>query len=132
MPLARLYVQGDLSYVHDLTATPASDLLPAVQDAENDYWTANATVGFAPRRQDRSRGPVPLLPRGDKYVDNSDFGRARRGCRDHGVGAGLVRRLSARVRWSLKYGFFTSHEQLSGGNRDYTSHVVYSTLQYRF
>ena len=40
--------------------------------------------------------------------------------------------MSKRVRVTLKYGFFTSHDELSGGNRDYDAHMVYSTVQYRF
>lgn len=132
VPLSRLYLQGSLSYVHDRTTSPVTDLTAAVQDAENDYWTANATVGFALDDQTDLEAQY-LFYRADNFADNSDFGQPYgAGAEDHGVSAGILRRLSARVRLSLKYGFFTSHDQTSGGNRDYTSHLVYSTLQYRF
>jgi hypothetical protein len=34
--------------------------------------------------------------------------------------------------WKLTYGFFANHDQTSGGNNDYTAHLIYSSLQYRF
>lgn len=132
VPWARLYVLGSLSYVWDRTTTPATDLWPSVQDAENHYWTGNATLGYALDDKTDLEGQY-LFYRADNYSDDSAYGQPfGAGAEDHGVTAGLVRRISPRVRLSLKYGFFTGHDQLSGGNRDYDAHLIYSTLQYRF
>lgn len=132
VPFNRLYLQGNLSYVQDQTSTPASDVTPAIQDAENDYWTANATVGYALDDKTDLEGQY-VFYRADNYSDNSTYGQAfGAGAEDHGVTAGIIHRFSKRVRLTLKYGFFTSHDELSGGNRDYDAHMVYSTVQYRF
>lgn len=132
VPLARLYVQGTLSYVYDRTETPIADTLPAVQNAENDYWTANATVGFALDDKTDLEAQY-VFYRADNYADNSEVGQPYgAGAEEHGVTAGVVRRLSQRVRLALKYGYFTSHDELSGGQRDYDAHMIYSTLRYRF
>lgn len=132
VPFARLYVQGSLSYVYDRTETPIADSLPAVQNAENDYWTANATVGFAFDDKTDLEAQY-VFYRADNYLDNSESGQPYgAGTEEHGITAGVVRRLSSRVRLSLKYGYFTSHDELSGGQRDYDAHMIYSTLRYRF
>ncbi len=132
VPFTRVYLLGSLSYVWDRTTTPASDLTPAVLNAENTYWTGNATVGYALDDKTDLEGQY-LFYRADNYEDNSAFGQPYgAGGEDHGVTAGIVRRMSKRVRVSLKYGFFTSHDELSGGNRDYDAHMLYSTVQYRF
>jgi len=132
VPFARLYVQGTVSYVWDRTETPASGVSPAVQDAENDYWSALATFGYA--LDDKTDLEAQYRFYGaDNYADNSAYGQPYGAeAEEHGITAGVVRRLSPRVRVSLKYGFFTSHEELSGGHRDYDAHLVYSTVQYRF
>lgn len=132
VPFNRLYLQGSLSYVQDHTSTPISDLTAAVPDSENDYWTGNATVGYALDNKTDLEGQY-LFYRADNYADNSAYGQPYgAGAEEHGVTAGIIHRLSKRVRVTLKYGFFTSHDQLSGGNRDYDAHMVYSTVQYRF
>ncbi len=132
VPWARLYVLGSLSYVTDRTETPASSFLPAVQDAENDYWTAQLTLGLA--CDDRTDLEAQYVYyRADNYADNSLAGQPYgAGAEEHGLTLGLIRRLSARVQLALRYGFFTSHDTLAGGRRDYDTHWVYSTLRYRF
>jgi len=44
----------------------------------------------------------------------------------------LSRMLTPRLRWSIKYGFFDYDDETSGGHNNYTAHLVYSSLQYRF
>jgi hypothetical protein len=132
VPWARLYLQGTLSYVYDRTETPAAALVPAVQNAENDYWTAQVTAGLA--CDDRTDLELQYVYyRADNYADNSEFGQPYgAGAEEHGISAGLVRRLSARVQLALRYGFYTSRDALAGGQRDYDAHLIYSTLRYRF
>jgi hypothetical protein len=51
---------------------------------------------------------------------------------EHGVTATLIRRISSNIRLTLRYGFFSNHDELSGGNQNYSSHLIFSSLQYRF
>ncbi len=130
-PWARLYLQGSLSYVFDRTETPAT-ALAAIQNAENDYWTAQTTLGvMCDNKTDLELQYV--FYRADNYADNAAEGLPLgAGAEEHGVTAGLVRRLSPRMQLSLRYGYFTSRDELYGGQRDYDVHLVYSTLRYRF
>ena len=52
--------------------------------------------------------------------------------REHGVTVTLNRMLSPRMRLTLKYGFYDYNDMTSGGHNNYTAHMVYSGLQYRF
>lgn len=131
-PWARLYLLGSFSYVFDRAETPASSFLSAVQNAENDYWTGQLTLGLA--CDDRTDLEAQYVYyRADNYADNSQAGQPYgAGAEEHGLTLGLVRRLSPRVQVAFRYGFFTSHDTLAGGRRDYDAHGVYSTLRYRF
>jgi hypothetical protein len=101
--------------MQDRTTTPMSDVTLAVPDSENDYWTANATVGYALDDKTDLEGQY-LFYRADNYADNSAYGQPYgAGAEEHGITGGIVRRMSKRVRVSLKYGFFTSHDELSVG-----------------
>jgi hypothetical protein len=132
VPWHRLYLQGSLNYVTDQTDTPVDNITQAVLDAENDYWNGSLTAGLA--LDDKTDLTATYFYyRADNYSDNSAAGLPYGvGIEEQGVTAGLSRQLSRRVRWTLRYGFFTSDDETSGGNNDYDAHLVYSTLQYRF
>lgn len=49
----------------------------------------------------------------------------------HGVTAGLRRRISEHVTAALRYGFFLYDEPSSGGFNDYTAHMVFATVNLR-
>jgi hypothetical protein len=51
---------------------------------------------------------------------------------EHGVSATLTRRLGKNIRLKLRYAFFNYDDSTFGGNRDFISHMVFSSLQYRF
>jgi hypothetical protein len=132
IPLARIYLQGNLNYVFDRTDTPAAALSNAVLDARNDYWTTSLVVGLAVDNKTDLTGSY-FFYRADNYVDNSTAGLPfDSGAEEHGLQATLSRQLSARIRCSLRYAYFTSNDSLYGGRRDYDAHLVHSTLQYRF
>jgi predicted porin len=69
----------------------------------------------------------------DDYINNSavstPYGDESR---EHGVTVALSRMLTPRLRLTLKYGFFDYDDDASGGHNDYTAHMAYSGLQYRF
>lgn len=131
-PFNRLYLQGSLSYVMDQTDTPADQVTSAILDSDNDYWTASVSAGYA-LDQKTDLEVTYFYYRADNYVDNSPAGVPYgAGIEEHGVTAGLVRRLTPRLRWTLKYGFYTSADELSGGYNDFDAHLIYSSVQYRF
>jgi hypothetical protein len=44
----------------------------------------------------------------------------------------VVRRLTKNLRATLRYGYYHSTDEPSGGNNDYSAQVVYASMQYRF
>ena len=49
-----------------------------------------------------------------------------------GVTVTLIQQLAKNVVLKLQYGFAASHDQTSGGNNDYTAHMVMATMRYHF
>ncbi|MBM3882528.1 MAG: TonB-dependent receptor [Verrucomicrobia bacterium] len=132
IPWSRLYLQGTVNYVMDQTDTPVDEILAAVQRSENDYWTATATAGFVLDNRTDLEAQY-FYYRADNYADNSAFGVPyNASLEEHGITAGITRRMTKHMRLSLRYGFFTSADTTAGGYRDYDAHMVYSSMQYRF
>jgi hypothetical protein len=131
-PWSRLYLQAGFNYVFSTTKTPASDLTQAILPAQNDYWTLNLTSGLVlDNKTDLKVGF--FYYRADDYTDNSAAGVPYgSGAEEYGVTAGLTRRINDHLRVSLKYGYSHYTDSLYGGYQDFTSHLVYTSLQYRF
>jgi outer membrane protein assembly factor BamA len=125
-------LQGGFNYVLSKTETPASDASLAILPAQNDYWTLNLTSGLVlDNKTDLKVGF--FYYRADNYTDNSAVGVPYgSGAEEYGVTAGLTRRINEHLRVSLKYGYSHYTDSLYGGNQDFTSHLVYTSLQYRF
>ena len=67
------------------------------------------------------------------FMDNSDVSTPYGAeSREHGVTVSLSRMLNPRVRLTLKYAFFDYNDVTSGGHNNYTAHMVYSGLHFRF
>jgi hypothetical protein len=131
-PLARLYLQAGFNYVISETETPASDVTQAILDAQNNYWTLNFSSGFV--LDDKTDLNLSYFYySSDNYEDNSAQGLPYgMEADEHGITATLVRRLTAQLRLTVRYGFFHYEEATSGGNNDYHAHLVSTGLQYRF
>jgi hypothetical protein len=131
-PWSRLYFQVGFNYVVSETETPTSDHTQAILDSQNNYWTVSFNSGLAiDNKTDFNIGYTYY--RADDYMDNSSAGLPLgSGAEEHGITAVIMRRLSARVRVTLRYGFYHSEDELYGGHRDYDAHVLFSSLQYRF
>lgn len=131
-PWSRLYLQVGFNYVLSETKTPASDVTQSILNAQNNYWTLNFSSGIVLNdKTDLNLGY--FYYQADNYQDNSEFGvPLGAGGHEHGVTATLLRRINKHLSVSLKYGFYTYNDQTYGGNRDYTSNLIYSTLRYRF
>ncbi len=103
-----------------------------VLESKNNYWNAGALVGIAVGPKTDLQFQY-LYYRADDYTDNAAYSQPYgAGAEEHGVTATLIQQLSCSLRWTLKYGFFNNRDQTYGGHTDYTAHLVYSSLQYRF
>ena len=131
-PLSRIYFQVGFNYVLSETETPTSDSTQAILDAQNNYWTLNFNSGLVlDNKTDLNLGYTYYSA--DNYTDNSIDGLPLgSGAEEHGITATIVRRISERVRVSVRYGYYHSEDELYGGNNDYDAHVLFSSLQYRF
>lgn len=134
-PWSRLGIQASVSYAKDDTDTPAYEATPAQQlvlDFTNDYWFVNSTVTFvADDKTDIAAYYSYYLA--DNYVNNSAFTQPfGAGAEEHTIGATVTRKLTERMRLKLRYGFFTYHDETSGGYNDFDGHLVYSSIQYLF
>jgi hypothetical protein len=135
-PWNPVYLQLNGTYVFDELDTPATSQPGAaanlVTESRNGYWNAGALLGFA--LDERTDLQVQYsYYQSDDYINNSavstPYGDESR---EHGVTVELSRLLTPRLRLTLKYGFFDYNDDASGGHNDYTAHLAYSGLQYRF
>jgi hypothetical protein len=131
-PLNRLYLQAGINRVWDKTDTPGDEITPAIQEAKNNYWTVTSALGYA--LDNKTDLELQYLFYGaDNYADNSAFGLPYgASAQQHGITAGLIRRISERIQWTLKYGFFDGRDKTSGHHNDYQAHLVSTSFHYRF
>jgi hypothetical protein len=131
-PLPRLYLQASANYVMDLTDTPSDDRSATAPDSDNDYWNTSFLAGYALTDTTDIQAQY-FYYRADNYENTAaatmPYGI---GAEEHGIIGTLTQKITSRLRWTLKYGFFAYHDQTSGGFNDYQGHLAYSTLQYRF
>ena len=136
-PLARLFLQGTVSYVLDETETPADEVTtgPAantVQKMRNDYWIVSSLIGFVLNEKTDLHATYSYY-RADNYRNNSAFGQPYgSGATEHVGTVSLIHRFSRSLLGRITYGIFTNDDELYGGHNDYTTHLVYSSLQYQF
>jgi hypothetical protein len=135
-PWNPVYLQLNGIYVFDELDTPATSQPGAaanlVTKSHNGYWNVGAQVGL--RLNDRTELQAQYsYYQSDNFMNNSTvstpYGEESH---EHGVTVTLSRMFTPRLRWTLKYGFFDYDDHTSGGHNNYTAHMVYSGLQYRF
>jgi hypothetical protein len=137
-PLARFYLQANVSYTLNQTDTPANNIdlvpntSPTVTNFRNDYWTVTSTAGYI------------IDDKTDFYTDfsfycaNDHFKNAvvavpyGLGATEYTASATLTRQLSKQMRLLLRYGYYNYRDVTSGGHNNYNAHSIYSGLQYRF
>ncbi len=131
-PWSRIGLQAGLNYVLSDTRNPASAHTRAILNSQNNYWAVNLSSTFVlDEKSDLILGYGYY--RADNYEDNSAFSVPYgSGAEEHGVTASVVRRIRHNLQLSLKYGYFRYKDAAFGGNADFQSHLVYSTLRYRF
>jgi hypothetical protein len=131
-PWSRLYLQAGFNYVLSETKTPADEVTQAILASQNNYWTLNFTSGLVLDNKTDLKVGFFYYQAGD-YNPSSTTGISYgSGAEEYGVTATLVRRITDHLRVSLKYGFSQYSDASFGGHQDFTSHLVYSSLQYRF
>jgi hypothetical protein len=134
-PFARLSLQASINYVLDQTDTPAAEATLStniVLNAKNNYWNGSFLAGLALTEKTDFQAQY-LYYRANNYADNSAFGQPYgAGAEEHGASGALIHRFTKRLQVSLRYGFFTGHDQTSGGQNDYTAHLVSSNLRMNF
>ncbi len=136
VPCNRLFLQASANVAFDKTETPANDLAGAdanlVLPSKNDYWSANFMVSYNLNAKTDLQANYSYY-RANNFVDNSSVS-VPYGADDeeHAVTLAMIRRINARMRWTLKYGYFDNRDYASGGYNDYQAHMVYSSIQYLF
>ena len=131
-PLNWLGLQAGFNYVLSTTETPASSYTQSILNAQNNYWTVNFNSDFVLddktdlnlgyyyyRAANSQNGLVDGVPLGSDQQQQS-------------VTATFTRRITQNLRWNVKYAFTRYQDFASGGNFNYDSHLVYTSLQYRF
>ncbi len=94
--------------------------------------TAVSSVGFVIDDQTDLQASY-FYYRADNFVNNADFSQPYgAGAEEHAVTVTLSREFTKRLRGSLKYGYFSNHDETSGGYNDYEANLIAATLQFRF
>jgi hypothetical protein len=133
MPIDRLYVQGNFSYVMAETDTPADTANPnVIRDSENDYITAGLTAGYALDNKTDITASYSYY-----YADNyaaispvvRGFGTS---IEEHVFSVSLNRQISANMIWNLGYGYYKGNDGAVNDFNDFDAHMVSTGLQVRF
>ena len=131
-PLNWLSFQAGGNYVVSETETPASAVTQSILNSQNNYWTVNFNTGlvlddktdlnlgyYYYRAADGQGAVVNGLPLGTD-------------AQEHSASATLTRRINKNLRLNLKYAFTRYEDYVAAGAYNFDSHVVFTSLQYRF
>jgi hypothetical protein len=136
-PLPWLYLQPSFHLVYDRLKSGATQSidgsLSPVEESRNDYLNVSALAGLVLDRKTDLQFQYSYYLADNYHEDlaavSVPYGA---GVEEHGILTTLIRRISPRLRLTLRYGFYTSHSPMSGGNNDYDAHLVQSSAQYVF
>jgi hypothetical protein len=140
-PTRQFYVQGNFNIVFDNINTiypragVAANGLNAnaiLQDANNNYWNASALAGFVVDKNTdaqlqytayRTNNYLPVLA-----ATTMPFGA---GAQEYTVTLGLKHKFNNNLFGSARVGYYSSKNDTSGGNTNYTARLAYLSLEYR-
>jgi hypothetical protein len=137
-PLARFYLQANVSYTLNQTDTPANNIdlapqtSPTVVNFRNDYWTVTSSAGYI--IDDKTN----IYTDFSFYCANDHFKNAvvavpyGEGATEYTASATMTRQLTKQMRLLLRYGYFNYRDDTFGGHNNYRGHSIYSSLQFRF
>jgi hypothetical protein len=137
-PLARLYLQADVSYVLNQTDTPASQInlipntSPTVVDFRNDYWMVTVGGGYIINDKTDLHAQYTFYRANDYFKNSAVAVPYGMGATEHTASATLTRQLTKQVRLLLSYTYFDYTDETLGGHDNYRAHSIFSSLQFRF
>lgn len=131
-----VYMQASGNYVANETDTPADNLSGfsgnVVRVVANDYVTAQALGGLALGEKTDLQGLYTFYL-ADNYENNSAFSQPYGAdLQEHGFSLGLRHKLTDALEGTVRYGYFTSNNDETGGFDDYDGHLVYGSIRYAF
>jgi len=111
-----------------------TELLPneEVLDAKNDYWSAGIQAVIDINEVSRLELGYQYLNAGNFFDNSSSSVPYGVSLEDHVVSALYSLRLRDGVLWNIGAGFFGSQEDSSGGNNDFTSYLLSTSVEYVF
>lgn len=137
-PLARFYLQANVSYTLNQTDTPANNIdlvpntSPTVVNFRNDYWTATTGVGYIINDKTDFYGDFSFYCANDYFKNPAVAVPYGMGATEYTASASITRQLTKNTRLLLRYGYYNYRDVTSGGHNNYQAHSLYSGLQLRF
>jgi len=128
-PTSRLYMTGSVNVTYDQMRTPA---IAFVQHADNNYVNGSLGAGYAIAKLDDLYLDYSFFA-ADNYIDASTltlpYGLDQK---LHAAYLTWVRRQSAHLVYTFKYGYVTNRDGTWVGRNDFDAHVLYAKVQYHF
>ncbi|MEO6001921.1 MAG: hypothetical protein ABIZ04_00380 [Opitutus sp.] len=128
-PVNRLFLAASVNVTYDQLATPAYAF---VLNSDNNYVNGTLGGGYALSKLDDLYLDYSFF-RSNNFVDNSALSLPY-GADQKQQGAYLtwVRRQTAQLVYTVKYGYVTNRDVTSGYRNDFDAHVIYAKVQYHF
>jgi hypothetical protein len=130
-PMARLFLQGSVSWVSSETNSPVAGTTPG---SDNDYVTCGVSAGYAIDDKTDVTAAYNYYGMSNYAVAASALGYGYN-TDEHAISLTLTRMLSDNMLWNLSYGFITSNTDgtdQTGGFNDFDAHMISTGLQIRF
>ena len=137
-PVARFYLQADVSYTLNQTDTPANNISlapltsPTVTNFRNDYWTVTSGIGYIIDDKTDFYSDFSFYCANDHFKTAAVAVPYGLGATEYTASATLTRQLTKQMRLLLRYGYYNYRDETSGGHNNYRAHSLYSGLQVRF
>ena len=137
-PVARFYLQADVSYTLNQTDTPANNISlapltsPTVTNFRNDYWTVTSGIGYIIDDKTDFYSDFSFYCANDHFKNAAVAVPYGLGATEYTASATLTRQLTKQMRLLLRYGYYNYRDETSGGHNNYRAHSLYSGLQVRF
>lgn len=128
-PLPQLYLNASVNVTTDKVETPA---VSYVLNGDNNYYNGSLGAGYAVDKVSDLYLDYSIY-HASNFIDNS--------LKSLGYGADqkynaayltYVRRQTAKITYTVKYGYVTNRDGTTGGMNDFDAHVIYGKVQYAF
>ena len=129
-PWRRLYFSGTFSY-QDTRMEAFDNNSPSVAPYRGDLFGMLASATYVMSKNTDLTGSYSFSWADyaqNNFADGLPVGMHYQ---QHGLMAGIVRRITPNISTRVQYGFYHYDETSSGGGNDYTAHAVFATLVVR-